>query len=463
MRADWLRVEQPPFESCWRRLQEKAAEQGWPLPSKKTVERKLLALPLTVRVLAREGMEALKRRYPAQKRDRSMFHALQAVNVDGHKWDVWVKWPDGSISRPMMVAFQDLYSNKVLAWRIDRSENSEAVRLAIGDMVSTYGVPDICVLDNGKAFASKWITGGTPNRYRFKVKDEDPAGLLTTLGVEIHWTTPYSGQSKPIERAFRDMCSDIAKDPRLAGAWTGNTVANKPENYGSKSIPIDKFIAVVAEGIALHNARQGRRTDVAQGRSFDQVFQESYRVSPIRRASDEQRRLWLLAVEGIRSRRDGSIELQGNRYWTEQLVDFAQHKLIVRFDPQALHTEIHAYRLDGSYICSAPVIEAAGFADVEKARQHAQSRNKWLRAQKDMLEAERVIGIDQVAALMPKAEQTPAPETKVVRPIFGTQGSAALAARPIDDFDEQQDRAGASLGKFLRLVQGAHENGADGD
>ena len=464
IRADWLRVECPPFESCWRRLERAAAAHGWALPSKKTVERRLLALPQSVKVAGRKGMDALKTLYPAQQRDRSMFHALQAVNVDGHKWDVWVRWPDGHVGRPMMVAFQDLYSGKLLSWRIDRTENRAAVQLAVGDLVTTYGVPDACWLDNGRAFASKWITGGTPTRYRFKPKEEDPAGILTTLGVEIHWTTPYSGQSKPIERAFRDFCGDISKDPRFAGAWTGNTVANKPENYGSKAVPLDTFLAVVAEGITLHNARPGRRTDVCKGRSFDDVFAESYRAAPIRRATEEQRRLWLLAAEGIRSRRDGSIELFDNRYWTEQLVDHAQHKLIVRFDPQALQTEVHVYRLDGSYLCSAPVIEAVGFADVEAARRHAQQRGAWLRAQKAMLDAERVIGIDQVAALMPKAEEpAPAPETKVVRPLFGA-GGTALAAAPINDtdFDEQEDRVTSGIGNFLRLVR-PNENGADGD
>ena len=380
IRTDYLRVEQPPFESCWRRLERVATEKGWTLPSKKTIERRLQALPLSVRIAGRQGMEALKRLYPAQQRDRSIFHALEAVNADGHKWDVMVRWPDGTIGRPLMVAFQDLFSGKVLSWRIDRTENNETVRLALGDLVSTYGVPDKVWLDNGRGFASKMLTGGTPTRFRFKVREEDPAGILTTLGIEVHWTTPYSGQSKPIERAFRDFCSDIAKDPRFAGAWTGNTPMAKPENYGSTAVPIDKFVAVVAEGITLHNARAGRRTDVCNGRSFDEAFHESYRAAPIRRATEEQRRLWLLAAEGVRSRRDGSIELLGNRYWSEQLVDHAQQKLIVRFDPQLLHGEIHAYRLDGSFIASAPVIEAVGFADVEKARLHAHKRNAWLRA-----------------------------------------------------------------------------------
>lgn len=461
IRADWLRVEQPPFTSCWRRLVRVAAERGWELPSEKTVERRLQALPLTVRVAGRKGMEALKELYPAQERDRSIFHALNAVNADGHKWDVFARWPDGTISRPIMVAFQDLYSGKILSWRIDRSEHAGLVRLALGDMISTYGVPDQCWLDNGRSFAAKWLTGGTPTRYRFKVKEEDAAGVLTTLGVQVHWTTPYSGQSKPIERAFRDFCSDIAKDPRFAGAWTGNTPLAKPENYNKTAVPIDTFIAVVSEGIMAHNARQGRRTAVANGRSFDDAFFDSYRISPIKRASAEQQRLWLLAAENLKVRHDGSIELLGNRFWTEQLVEHSLQKIIVRFDPQNLHDQVHVYRLDGSFLCSAPVIEAVGFADVDAARRHAAQRNKWMRAQKDMLEAERVIGIDQVAALMPQFDPPPMPEPTVVRPMFGA-GGTALAVRPVAiEQDEPEQRGQAGIRNFLKLVRPEQENGAD--
>ncbi|WP_040507433.1 transposase domain-containing protein [Gluconobacter morbifer] len=102
----------------------------------------------------------LSRIYPAQQRRRDVFHALQAVNANGHRWDVFVKWEDGTIGRPVMVGFQDLFSDMILSWRIDKSENAETVRLAFGDMVETYGIPKMCYLDNGRNFASKWMNAG---------------------------------------------------------------------------------------------------------------------------------------------------------------------------------------------------------------------------------------------------------------------------------------------------------------
>jgi transposase InsO family protein len=434
LKADYLRPERPDFEACWRRLERAAKEHGWTLPSRRTMARRIDALPQELRVFARDGADALKQLYPAQQRDRGVFHALEAVNADGHKWDVFVKWPDGVVGRPMMVAFQDLYSGKLLAWRIDRSENKEATRLAFGDLVEQFGIPDMCWLDNGRAFTSKWITGQTPNRYRFKMKDDDPKGIMTQLGVEIHFTTPYAGQSKPIERAFRDFAGDVAKHPKFAGAYTGNDPLAKPENYGSKAVPLAVFLEVLELEIAAHNARAGRRAAVCAGRSFDETFNASYATSPIRKATAEQRRLWLLAAEAITvSRTDGSITLLNNRYWSEFLHQHRGHKVTVRFDPQRLHDDLQVYRLDGAYLGAARCIDRVGFADMDGAQQHARDRNSFIKATKARAKAELRLSIADAAALLP-AEETPAPapQTRVVRMVRG-----AVALKPMHAEEEE--------------------------
>lgn len=417
LKGDYLRAERPTFESCYRRVARAAADHGWTIPSERTLQRKLereIAKPVIV--LARQGLDALKQMYPPQERDRSVFHALEAVNADGHRWDVWVTWPDGEVSRPCMTAIQDLYSGMMLSWRIDKSENWGAFRLAFADLVEGYGIPDHAWLDNGRNFAAKWMTGGIANRYRFKVREEEPVGILTQLGVEVHWTTPYSGQSKPIERMFRDFCDTIAKHPALAGAWTGNTPLNKPENYRSKAIDLDVFSAIVAEGIAEHNARPGRKATCCAGRSFAETFRESYERSPIQKATEEQRRLWLLAAEGVKaSGRDGALKLMGNRFWADFLALHTGQPLVVRFDPEALADGVHVYRLDGSYLGYAACNEATGFNDVTAAREHGKARRQWLKAQRAMLDAERKLNPAQVAALLPTVEPPAPPVADVVK------------------------------------------------
>ncbi|MDU7522076.1 MAG: transposase domain-containing protein [Roseomonas mucosa] len=457
LKADFLRPERPNFTDCYERLLATAKVRGWHVPGERTLMRRIEAIPETVRVLARDGVDALKRMYPAQERDRSAFHALEAVNADGHKADVFVKWSDGRILRPILTVFQDLYSGLILSWRVDVSENTEAVRLAFGDLVEAYGIPEHCWLDNGRQFASKWLTGGTPNRFRFKVKEEEPAGILTTLGVKVHWTTPYSGQSKPIERAFRDLAQGLWKHPAFAGAYTGNNPMAKPENYASKAVDLETFLKVTAAGINAHNDRIGRDTRVCGGKlSFRQAFDASYATAVIRKATAEQRRLWLLAAEAIRVRRtDGSIEIEGNRYWSERLLPLRGQRVTVRFDPQALHGAVHVYRTDGAFVCSAECVEAAGFADVDAAREHGRKRRAFLRLNRELLETERSMSIAEVAAMLPEApEPAPPPETKLVALVRG-----ATALKPVFEEEEKEER---DLDLFVRAVELQREQRAGG-
>jgi len=391
--------------------------------------------------MARKGQEAHDRLFPAQERDRSMFHALEAVNADGHKFDLFVRWPDGEIVRPLLSAWQDVLSGKILSYRIDKSENSDAIRLSFGDLVEAYGIPSYAFLDNGRAFASKWLTGGSPTRYRFKVKEDEPFGILPTLGVKVHWCRPYHGQSKPIERAWRDFCEYVAKHPAFEGAYTGNNPTAKPENYGSKAIDLDVFLKILATEIAEHNAREGRTGGVTNGRSFDQVFAESYENSVIKKATKEQRRLWLLTAESVSVRKqDGTIHMQfekRNRYWCEELQEFAGKKIVVRFDPQKLHDEVYCYTLDGRYIAAAQCVEAQGFGDTEAAREQAKDLKRFRRATKAKLAADRSMSVREAAAMLPEIAGADAPEAKVVHMAKAARDIPAPKARPLTDNEQQ--------------------------
>lgn len=414
-RADYLRPEAPAAAACFDRVQRIARQHGWLLPSVRTFQRRVDDIPLRVRVLAREGVEALDRMYPAQERLKDGFTALEAVNADGHRFDLFVQWPDGTVARPTMVAWQDLFAGKILAYRVTETESADTVRLAFRDLVQRYGIPRHAWLDNGRGFACKWITGGTRTRYRFKVREEDPQGLLIALGVEVHWATPYHGQAKPIERAFRDLCEYVAKHPAFSGAYTGNNPTAKPENYRSRAIPLEQFLAVLDEEIRAHNAREGRRSKVCAGRSFDQAFAASYETAPVRKATTEQLRTLLLAAESVTANRtDGSVHLLGNRYWTEALASYGGQRLVVRFDPDALHTPVSIYTLAGDFIADAECVMAVGFADTQAATQHARAKKAHRRAAKEQLAAERRLSVAAMAAQLPSTPPENLPAAQVV-------------------------------------------------
>lgn len=414
IKADWLRVEQPTLRACYRRLLRIAAEQGWTAPSLATVQRRIDALPWQVKVLAREGMQALLKRLPHVKRTRGHLHAMQAVNADGHVFDLMVKLPSGTVGRPVMVAWQDLMSGKILAWRKGETINQHIVRLAFGDMVEKYGVPEDAYLDNGREFANKWMTGGAATRFRFKILDDDPLGIFALMGIQTHWTTPYHGQSKPIERAFRDLCDTIARHPAAAGCWTGNHPLAKPENYGSRALEWDAFCRLVDEGIAEHNARPGRRSETAAGRSLDDTFAASLRASAVRRATPEQRRLWLMAADGVTVRGTGHVAIAGNLYWGEDVAAHAGRKLVVRFDPDRLDAPVHAYTPGGEYVGQAER-SVARFDDMDAAREHARANRQRLRAARELLSAERRMTAIEAAQMLCGVLPPQTPEPGAVR------------------------------------------------
>lgn len=464
-RDDYLRGSGPSLRACYRRAKAVAKDHGWPVPSFRVLRNRLdREVPFEVQVLRRDGRDALQRLYPPQQRTRAHLRALQALNADGHRFDVLVDWPgQKSAVRPVLLAFQDLYSGKIVGWRIDLTENADLVRLAFSDVVDAYGVPEDMYLDNGRAFAAKHLTGGMAHRFRGKIREEDPVGVFTALGVTVHWTTPYHGQAKPIERAFGDLCEQIAKHPLCEGAYTGRSTEHKPHNYGSRAVPLEDFVQLVAAQIREHNEREGRRSEVCAGRSFDDAFAESYAQHPIRKASAAQRRLLLLAAERVRVRAGtGCVHLLGNRYWHPALAERQGQDVMIRFDPDHLKRAAHVYTLDGLYVCAADCQSPVGFDDAGAAREHAKRRRAYTKAIKKVAATEREFSAAELAELHlgTRAADPEPPVASVVAPIFGRP---AKADPPPETEESERDELVSELGRAarssgrLRTKRAAHE------
>ena len=410
LKADYLRPERPTAKACINRLRRAAEAKGWAIPKTRTLERRLAELPRSLTVLARHGSKAAAQLYPAQVRDKRALSALAIVNGDGYKHNLWVEFPDGEIVRAKTWYWQDVYSNAVLAWRTDKTEHTDMIRLSFGDVVEQYGIPERVVLDNTLAAANKTMSGGVKHRFRFRVRDDEPLGVFPLLiGPDpIIWATPGHGQAKPVERAFGigGVGEIVDKAPEFSGAWTGGSPLDKPDYDGkTRAIPLAELEAVIAREIAAWNAHPGRRSAIARGRSYWNVFHESYQAAPIRRATEAQRRLWLLATEPVRAAsRDGAISLDAgraagmaNRYWSEALIDYAGRQVVAKFDPKRLHEGVHVYTLDGRYITFAVCYEAKGFADRDAGREHNRARRQFVKGAKLQLAAERRMGALEAA------------------------------------------------------------------
>lgn len=418
LKSLYLRLEKPSFKSCYRDALKLAKANGWDALTERTALRRIdKEVPHITQVFMREGEGGLMRCYPAQIRDRSGLHALEGVNADCHKIDIFVQWPDGTVDRPQIVAFQDLYSNKMLSWRVDHNPNKVMVMAAFGELIENFGIPRHCLFDNGHEFANKWLTGGAETRFRFKVRADDPLGVLPMMGIKMHWATPAHGQAKPIERGFRDFANDIATDVRFAGAYVGKNPMAKPENYQSRAIPVDTFIRVVEERIVEHNAREGRTSRTAQGRSFDETFAESYARAPIQKALPEQRRLWMMGQHvGKLNRLNGSLKFEGNVYHSDWMSQMPSAEVVARFDPEDLHQGLEIYAKDGEYLGFAECQQAVGFFDISEARATAKRTRQIKKAEKHLAKLHAPIPLSDIAKRLDEVQPEPARplEAKIV-------------------------------------------------
>lgn len=441
--SDYLRPEGPKFSSCYRRMKEVAKRKGWaPIPAERTLRRHMdIKVPRAVQILARKGKEEAMKLLPAQKRSVAHLAAMQYANTDGHKLDLHVQLPGrDKPTRVYLMAIQDLYSRKILSWVLSEAETWEAVRTVVGRMVEEHGIPTRLYMDNGKAFASKKISGGAKRRNRFKITEDEVAGLLKTLGIDGRFVKPYSGQSKPIERGWGDLAEEIAKHPDMAGAYTGRSTEHKPENYGKWAVPIDQLERHVAARIVEHNAREGRKTETAKGRSFDVTFAESLSdpVNLPRFPSPMQRSLWMLTAETVTARKpDGAIHLFGNRYHSLELHQWIGRKLTVRFDPSDLHKAVKVYDPQGRLICDATCIDMTGFDCQAAARDTARAKSDFAKSTKAQKDAARRLNDMQLKELMGRGETAaPKPARSKVTRLITRQQAAPVA--PAEEIDPQQ-------------------------
>ncbi|MDR8533031.1 transposase domain-containing protein [Serratia nevei] len=451
-KADYLRLEQPAMTKSYERLELAASKHSWTIPSFDTVRRRVeKEIPVEVRVLMREGEHALHRLYPAQKRSVANLRALEWINGDGYHHNVRVTWFNGEVLRPKTWFWQCVYSRKILGYRVDLSENTDSIRLSLLDVIRQYGKPKEATIDNTRAAANKTMTGGLPNRYRFKVKPDDIEGILPMLGFNVHWTSVVAGkgwgQAKPVERAFGvgGLGEYIDKSPLCAGAYTGPNPMQKPD-YKPKPINVDTFMQAVAEGVAMFNAAVGRDTEICAGKlSFNEAFDASYRQQIIEFLPDEQLRMLMLSTEAVTVQRDGSfvlkaggkIQQQENRYISEALRNMRTHKVVVRFDPQDLHSKVYCYTLDGEFICEAKCEAPVAFGDTQQAREHSRLRTQMVKATKKAAKAQVAMDMLELTELMGRSPEPETPQRQVVR--MFNQGNTVKKVQHVEDEAEFSD------------------------
>jgi hypothetical protein len=114
----------------------------------------------------------------------------------------------------VLTAATDKRSRMILGWWIDEIPSTVTIIRATRMMVEQYGCPETAPFDNGKDFASCWLTGNAWNEQHHKIGAagrKAVSSVMDDLGCASRFTEPYHGQSKHIERAFGFFAAEFDK------------------------------------------------------------------------------------------------------------------------------------------------------------------------------------------------------------------------------------------------------------
>ncbi|MGZ8916265.1 MAG: transposase domain-containing protein [Methylobacter sp.] len=451
----YLHRRQPSFKDCYRRTEDMAKANGWTIPGEATLRRRLEAeYSVGIITYMRQGPEAFRLLTPFQMRDKTVFRAGEAVSGDGLKFDkLWVEWPDGEIINTSTAwVWQDLYSGKIIAWRLGKTESTDLFRLATYDMTGQF-LPSYLQVDNTRVAANKMMTGGAQGRHRFGNQPNDPLGMLLMLGMDVHFTDPdhtvASPGSKPVERAFGigGIHDKVATNPKIRDRGFSKATA----------ISSAELREAIDYEVKRHNAQEKRRSLVCGGvMSFDQAYEKSFVSWAPRKATEAQRRLLMLSIEvvkansnnGMVSIKAGKSQLGSNRYWCETLNEYRGHDVGVFYDPDNLTKDVDIYSLEGKYLMTAQYEPSVGFTDKEAGSEYMKRTkriNKLVKKQAIEVKAIQKLHTDKLPALA----EPEAPESKVVTGLFN---------KPLDQgFDGESGQvidADAVFSKAIAMMGG---------
>lgn len=437
--SDYGRVEAPQLQAVYERTVKAAKLNGWgEVPSAKTLKRRFDALPAAVRTRLRKGDRAADEMYPHQERDRSGVRPLDSFNMDSRTWDIRVELDDGRIIRPVITLAQDEASNFILGYEVTETESSHSYRRVIRGFCEGIGIPLKARFDNTRAAANKALTGGAKNRFRFTDRTDDLEGILPRIGCAVSFTKPYNGRSKLCERAFAELKERTEKHPTLAGCYTGRSTSHKPANYGDHAVPLAVFREILRQGVEHYNSRTDRRSQVANGRSHQAVFEEGLQTVKVRKLTPTQLRYFFAVAERRRVSPAGTISLgkrpHVNRYFHPALQDHAGVDVVAWYDPDNLATPLMVEAIDGRMIADeVELIEAGGFASIDAARQYERGKRRQRRGEKEYIAGLDMMTAAECARALEPVAPLATPETPIITPAKGFRQPKPNRAPPHAD------------------------------
>lgn len=397
------------IEMLYEKFEEEAQGRSWEsYPSIKTVARYIKHLmdsrgAASARYLAANGTREWRNKMMLKgKRETTSLEVMELVVGDEHTFDCWVQYtaPNGKIKavRPVLVAWMDLKSRAIIGDVVCVTANGDTLKESLVKMIYTAGVPKGILIDNGKDYTKKELTGQSRKQRKIVFDfDAETKGFYQSIGIEeVSRALPYQAWVKNIERFFSTVCSRFSK---WFESYTGTLTTSKTEAKRHKDIDgmlergelltIEEFYEKWTEWKETKYHTRKHRGLKDAGEKWvtpGEMFANGPRYQ---KAAPPREYAAMLLMKGDTARvGPQGITKFGVLYTDYELCYHKDKKVSVKWDADDM-SKLYVYTLDGKKICEAVSAEVLSYNEhcsQEALEKHIRSQKRQYRETVDKLD-----------------------------------------------------------------------------
>jgi transposase InsO family protein len=373
---------------CFAAATYQADLHGWQKMSYRSFCRKIEQIPKVEVIKRREGEKAfVATAEPSILRDYTSIPVNGWWCSDDHTFDVLVIVGHNEkgkpiLKRPTLHAWEDLRSRRIVGWNIsaDAATAITVVR-TFREAVREHGRPGTVYLDNGKSFDNKRLQGVTKHQRSRGKRPGDltpeemqrVGGMFNTLGCEVVHAWKYHGQSKPIERQFREVCHKFSK---YFGSYVGSHTLDKPDLFldpawqrkmvkRGDALTLEDFTACFGDWLETSYHARPHTGHGMDGRTPMEVY--TAELGTVDRVPDELLEWATFTTVGPVKVTKNGVTWKGAIYGhaDPRLVTRLKQPVMLRIDPDNV-AHVYVCDMDGSLICRAEAYKRMPFGANEE-------------------------------------------------------------------------------------------------
>ena len=389
-------------EMLYDKLQVIAENNHWKIPSYQTVVRYIQFLMEEKRMknahfLAAKGALEYRNKVGVKtKRDTKALQVMEVLMGDEHTFDCWVSYrqSNGKITaiRPKLVAWIDVRSRMIMGDIICKDANGDILKESLLKLIyaDANGVPKYILIDNGKDYTKKELTGVNRKQRVRTDFDDEVKGFYQSIGiVGYERAKPYEAWDKgQIERSFRTVCNQFSKwFSSYTGTLTGSRTDDKVEKdidrmlKHGELLSMDEFYEKWHEWLTKVYAHKRHRGLVNAKETYVTPYECFQKEERYQKAVPPREYATMLMLKSEHAHvYNTGINRFGKDYRSEELDRYIGEDVDIKYDPNNIGT-IYVF-FHGKQVCEAysqellkiaPTVHQDAVAE-HKRRQRAQEK-----------------------------------------------------------------------------------------